>query len=225
EHDEDADPNDDLEQRETVSVRDPPQPEGLDHAAPIAGRTGAVGPEGDEQRTREAELRRVGPPAAAVVLPDFSLADGRCGGHRTAPPVNRSAASAPESMTVGTPTPGTVVEPASTRFAGNRGDRLRGRNGPVCRNRCANPKGLPSIIPCSAQVSGVSRRPRAQWSAMPARPRDSRTPTTSARWAGPTRSQSTSAEARLGHGASTLTGSHSRPSASTVIRSGQVTAG
>src|SRR5699024_5117355 len=97
-----------------------------------------VGPDGHQQRAQETEACGVVEPAAARGAGPGWLCDGRRATrpgvflwqsvagcdvrdgvvHRTAPPVNRSAASAPEIMTVGTPTPGTVVDPASTRFAG-----------------------------------------------------------------------------------------------------------
>ncbi len=49
---------------------------------------------------------------------------------RSATPVMRSAASRPEISVVGTPTPGTVDDPASTTFSMPR-TRFAGRNGPV----------------------------------------------------------------------------------------------
>ena len=49
---------------------------------------------------------------------------------RTGAPVIRSAANRPDSNAVGTPTPGTVEEPANTTLAIPR-TVLAGRNGPV----------------------------------------------------------------------------------------------
>ena len=49
-------------------------------------------------------------------------------------PVMRSAASRPEINAVGTPTPGTVDDPASTALSMPR-TVLAGRNGPVWRER------------------------------------------------------------------------------------------
>ena len=72
-------------------------------------------------------------------------------------PTIRSAASLPETSTVGTPTPGVVEEPASTTLA-RPATMFFLRNGPVCRKTCEDENGLPSTIPRSAQVCGVSDR-------------------------------------------------------------------
>ena len=74
---------------------------------------------------------------------------------RVAAPVIRSAASLPESRAVGTPTPGTVDDPASTTFSIPR-TVLAGRNGPVWAKVCASANGVPAAIPCLAQSAGLT---------------------------------------------------------------------
>ena len=69
-------------------------------------------------------------------------------------PVIRSAASRPDISAVGTPTPGTVDEPASTTLSMPR-TVLAGRNGPVWPNVCASANGVPAAMPCRAQSAGV----------------------------------------------------------------------
>src|SRR5215217_6844347 len=61
-------------------------------------------------------------------------------------PVIRSAASRPDSIAVGTPTPGTVEDPANTTLSIPR-TMLAGRNGPVWPNVCAKANGEPAAIP------------------------------------------------------------------------------
>ena len=70
-------------------------------------------------------------------------------------PVIRSAARRPETSAVGTPTPGTVPQPASTTLSTPRG-RLPGRNGPLWPKECANENGVPATMPCRAQSAGVT---------------------------------------------------------------------
>ena len=70
-------------------------------------------------------------------------------------PVIRSAARRPDSIAVGTPTPGTVDEPASTALATPR-TMLAGRNGPVWPNVCAKANGVPATMPWRAQSAGVT---------------------------------------------------------------------
>src|SRR5581483_10127734 len=74
---------------------------------------------------------------------------------RAAPgsPVTRAAASLPEMIAVGTPTPGVVPQPARTAFSVPL-TRLRGRNGPVWAKVCAAENGVPAPWPCAAQSSG-----------------------------------------------------------------------
>jgi hypothetical protein len=72
-------------------------------------------------------------------------------------PVIRSAASRPETSAVGTPTPGTVEEPASTTFSMPR-MVLAGRNGPVWPNVCASANGVPAAMPCLAHPVGSRGR-------------------------------------------------------------------
>ena len=61
-------------------------------------------------------------------------------------PVIRSAASRPDMSAVGTPTPGTVDDPASTTLSTPR-TVLAGRNGPVWPNVCASANGVPAAMP------------------------------------------------------------------------------
>ena len=68
------------------------------------------------------------------------------GRRRAAAPVTRSAASRPDSSAVGTPTPGTVDEPASTTLSMPR-TVLAGRNGPVWPKVWASANGVPAAIP------------------------------------------------------------------------------
>ena len=70
-------------------------------------------------------------------------------------PVTRSAASRPDIRAVGTPTPGTVDEPASTTLSMPR-TVLAGRNGPVWPNVCASANGVPATMPCRAQSAGLT---------------------------------------------------------------------
>ena len=57
--------------------------------------------------------------------------------------------------TIGTPTPGTVPDPAKTS-PGTRRSTFFGRNGPVCRNVWASANGVPSCIPIACHSSGVT---------------------------------------------------------------------
>ena len=74
---------------------------------------------------------------------------------RVTAPVTRSAASRPDIRAVGTPTPGTVDEPASTTLSMPR-TVLAGRNGPVWPNVCASANGVPATMPCRAQSAGLT---------------------------------------------------------------------
>ena len=65
----------------------------------------------------------------------------------------RSAASLPDTSTIGTPTPGSVDEPVNTR-PGTFFVTLFGRNGPVWKNVCARANGVPCSIPMSRQSCG-----------------------------------------------------------------------
>ncbi len=64
----------------------------------------------------------------------------------SAMPVMRSAASRPDNKAVGTPTPGTVDDPASTTLSMPR-TVLAGRNGPVWPNVWASANGVPAAMP------------------------------------------------------------------------------
>ena len=57
--------------------------------------------------------------------------------------------------TIGTPTPGTVPDPAKTR-PGIRRSTFGGRNGPVWTKVCASAKGVPDAIPMACHSSGVT---------------------------------------------------------------------
>ena len=61
-------------------------------------------------------------------------------------PVIRSAANRPDSKAVGTPTPGTVDDPARTALSMPR-TVLAGRNGPVWPKVCASANGVPAAMP------------------------------------------------------------------------------
>ena len=67
----------------------------------------------------------------------------------------RSAASRPDITAVGTPTPGTVDEPARITLSTPR-TVFAGRNGPVWAKVCANAKGVPAAMPWRPQSAGVT---------------------------------------------------------------------
>ena len=90
----------------------------------------------------ETDLRPLaGEPARSAGQP---ISAARGSGSAGSGPVIRSAARRPEISTMGTPTPGVVPDPANTMFSPHR---FLGRNGPVCRNECAEANGEPSAMP------------------------------------------------------------------------------
>ena len=115
-------------------------------------------------------------------------------------PVIRSAASRPEISAVGTPTPGTVPQPASTTLSVPRG-MLPGRNGPLCRNECAKEKGVPATRPSRAQSAGVTTRRMVICASRPGSSRLSTREASRSAWAPPVASHSIRPRARLGAGA------------------------
>ena len=81
---------------------------------------------------------------------------------------------------VGTPTPGTVDEPASTTLSTPR-TVLAGRNGPVWPKVCASANGVPAAMPWAAQSSGVSSSSTSTAPDSPVQPRASIVVSTSSR--------------------------------------------
>src|SRR4051812_28418467 len=96
----------------------------------------------------------VGGAVTAMEGPAGGVAAVEDGGHPLLTTAStRSAASRPESRTMGTPTPGTVPDPVNTS-PGAAGCTLAGRNGPDWRKRWASANGVPRSIPACSQSSG-----------------------------------------------------------------------
>jgi hypothetical protein len=66
-------------------------------------------------------------------------------------------ANLPDTSTIGTPTPGKVLEPTKTK-PGTFLSTLLGLNGPVWKNVCARANGVPRSIPIASQSSGSYTR-------------------------------------------------------------------
>ena len=115
------------------------QPGGQEEGAAVLGVDGAAAPVGLAQAGSRT-------PAASSSEPIMRCTTWLIGPAVRARPVIRSAANRPDSSAVGTPTPGTVDDPASTTLSMPR-TVLAGRNGPVWPKVCANANGVPATMP------------------------------------------------------------------------------
>src|SRR5262249_7617144 len=109
-------------------------------------------------------VRAIEPLALGVALFERDHRVGETPGAPPAPALpaldsssTRSAASRPDSRTMGTPTPGTVDEPTKTT-PGAFALTLFGRKGPVWKKLWAMAKGVPRSIPIRCQSVGSTKR-------------------------------------------------------------------